>query len=314
MQENLETKDITQKTETNLTRRPSGNTGRRTNKYYVYCLIDPRNNLPFYIGKGSKYRYYEHVKCVKRGKIPNNNLYLFNKIKKILDGGLDIEVVFIKKNMNEEAAFNLEKNEIYKAKNNNIKLCNLTDGGEGASGYIPTDKFKLKMSKLFMGKGNPFYGKHHTKEVKDKIKNNTPILKGADNPFYGKHHTEEVRGILSKSHVGLFSKEKHPMWKEVNKKNKMGIANNYKLCGMTNTLHKFKNYGYDVIKRILIDAGIFGKYKYYGRPKVIISVKITKRIISLRRRGFTIREIIKKLKVDNIIISFEKTRKIVNSI
>jgi len=30
-------------------------------KYYVYALIDPRNNKPFYIGKGKDNRIYNHV-------------------------------------------------------------------------------------------------------------------------------------------------------------------------------------------------------------------------------------------------------------
>mgnify|MGYP004086044791 CR=1 FL=1 len=30
-------------------------------KYYVYALIDPRNNNPFHIGKGKDNRIYNHV-------------------------------------------------------------------------------------------------------------------------------------------------------------------------------------------------------------------------------------------------------------
>ena len=28
--------------------------------YYVYCLVDPRNNQPFYIGKGKDNRVFAH--------------------------------------------------------------------------------------------------------------------------------------------------------------------------------------------------------------------------------------------------------------
>jgi hypothetical protein len=54
----------------------------KNNKYYVYSLIDPRTNVPFYIGKGIGARLYRHEKNVINGKIPNDNNYLFNKIRK----------------------------------------------------------------------------------------------------------------------------------------------------------------------------------------------------------------------------------------
>jgi hypothetical protein len=41
--------------------------------YYVYELIDPRNNLPFYTGKGKEERMYLHVKKVKNNSMHNKN-------------------------------------------------------------------------------------------------------------------------------------------------------------------------------------------------------------------------------------------------
>jgi len=35
---------------------------------------------------------------------------------------------------------------------------------------------------------------------------------GEDNPFYGKKHTEESRNKISKSHIGIQAKEKHHNW------------------------------------------------------------------------------------------------------
>ena len=44
------------------------------------------------------------------------------------------------------------------------------------------------LSKSLKGEKNPMYGKHHTKETKNKI---SESLKGEKNSFYGKHHTEQ---------------------------------------------------------------------------------------------------------------------------
>lgn len=63
-------------------------------RYFVYMYIDPRNGLPFYIGKGTKTRYLDHLRETKRyikfGKLPQHrNMKKINKIKKILSLGLE---------------------------------------------------------------------------------------------------------------------------------------------------------------------------------------------------------------------------------
>ena len=84
---------------------------------------------------------------------------------------------------------------------------NLTPGGDGMpKGYKHTDEWKHNQSIKMSGKNNPFYGKHHSEETKQKIsiKNSNPPLErrkkisehhadfsGENNPMYGK------RGELS---------------------------------------------------------------------------------------------------------------------
>lgn len=59
---------------------------------------------------------------------------------------------------------------------------------------------KKKVSALFSGEGNPFYGKHHTEETKkiisEKRKNK---YSGNNHPFYGKHHNAESLELISKN-------------------------------------------------------------------------------------------------------------------
>jgi len=102
--------------------------------YYVYFLVDPITDRPFYIGKGCKKRMYQHVNEVKRNRIPNkNNRKLGNKIKKILDAGHKIKYKKFLITENENEAFIREKELIAEIGLKN--LCNLTEGGEGLVGY-----------------------------------------------------------------------------------------------------------------------------------------------------------------------------------
>lgn len=38
------------------------------------------------------------------------------------------------------------------------------------------------------------------------------MFSGKGNPFYGKHHTNETKQIISKKLKGMFAKEKHPFY------------------------------------------------------------------------------------------------------
>ena len=41
-------------------------------KYYVYMLLDPRDNKPFYIGKGKDNRIFNHLNCALSESDSNN--------------------------------------------------------------------------------------------------------------------------------------------------------------------------------------------------------------------------------------------------
>ena len=64
-------------------------------KYYVYILIDPRNEQPFYVGKGYKNRMMSHESEVRRGQFTNKEKC--ETIQSIWDGGLHVkyEQIFV---------------------------------------------------------------------------------------------------------------------------------------------------------------------------------------------------------------------------
>ena len=98
--------------------------------YYVYIFIDPRNNLPFYVGKGNRRRMKSHFEPNRLAEISPKN----SKIKKILSEGLEVIIEIYKNGLSSEEACETEKELILKYGRANLGtgiLLNLTDGGEG---------------------------------------------------------------------------------------------------------------------------------------------------------------------------------------
>jgi hypothetical protein len=90
--------------------------------YYTYVLIDPRNEQPFYVGKGIRNRMYNH------GKKVTPNSYLYNKIQKIKSLGLDI---IYEKWFEGDEEFCIWMEIYLISEFGKENLCNMTNGGEG---------------------------------------------------------------------------------------------------------------------------------------------------------------------------------------
>lgn len=61
-----------------------------------------------------------------------------------------------------------------------------------------SEESKHKRSEAYKGENNPFYGKHHTEETRQKLKDNHADFKGEKHPMYGKQHSEETKQKLRK--------------------------------------------------------------------------------------------------------------------
>ena len=83
--------------------------------YYVYQLVDPRNGLPFYVGKGKGTRFESHL----QDKPDSRNKYKENKIASIRNDGFEPEIVYVAENIIDETlAYEIEERLIIEYKRN----------------------------------------------------------------------------------------------------------------------------------------------------------------------------------------------------
>jgi len=79
---------------------------RQDLKYYVYMLLDPRDNQPFYIGKGADNIVYKHLDCVIT---QDDTLDLqYERIKAIREAGENVKHVIVRHGLTEDEAFQIE--------------------------------------------------------------------------------------------------------------------------------------------------------------------------------------------------------------
>lgn len=78
-----------------------------TGRFYVYCLIDPQDGRPFYVGKGTGKRMETHVRNARAGIVDNAPKY--ERILGVLSMGLSVVEEKILQGLSEGAAFEFER-------------------------------------------------------------------------------------------------------------------------------------------------------------------------------------------------------------
>ena len=109
--------------------------------FYVYEHLRKTDGSVFYVGKGYGSRATRQT---------NRNRYWHNIVNK---HGFDVKFVATK--LDEELALLAEIERIDQQRKLGIKLCNLTDGGEGVVGYVATPETRAKLSKAHLGRKIP---------------------------------------------------------------------------------------------------------------------------------------------------------------
>lgn len=115
--------------------------------FYVYLLLDPTTSQPFYVGKGTGRRMYEHYRIRSR----LTNPLLKNKLIKLADDGLKPIYERVLINAAEDQCFSLERELIAKygkKVDGSGILCNLTDGGEGNTASHTTEQRQKRSERM----------------------------------------------------------------------------------------------------------------------------------------------------------------------
>jgi len=106
----------------------------KNKQYYVYALIDPRNNEYFYIGKGKGTRYKSHLKEKLKDV---SNIFKYSRIKEIEAENLEVKTEILFPYLTEIDALQLEKIIVYKIGRKAFRegsLLNFTPGGVWSPG------------------------------------------------------------------------------------------------------------------------------------------------------------------------------------
>lgn len=94
--------------------------------FYVYQLVDPRTDAPFYVGKGQNGRAWQHERCVRSGNA-SGCARKNAKIAEIVEAGLNVDVKIVGVFDDEADALDLE----YRLVEQNPVLTNVASGGAG---------------------------------------------------------------------------------------------------------------------------------------------------------------------------------------
>lgn len=140
-------------------------TDRPTHKFFVYELRRP-NGEPFYVGKGTGYRPWAHIRDARSGQ-DIRNPHKNNIIRKIEREGGVVEIAFVFESDDEDEAYAREALLIAAHRAAGIELANLTAGG---SRTTFSDETRAKLSAMRKGKPRSEKTKENIRAAKTGVK------------------------------------------------------------------------------------------------------------------------------------------------
>jgi hypothetical protein len=150
--------------------------------FYVYEHWRLDRDECFYVGKGRGGRAYS---------MKDRNRHHQAIVAKLSRTGSAFEVRIVASCLSEPEAFELERERIAFWRSSGVDLTNLTNGGEGISGFRHSEETRKKLSHLNKGVPSPLRGKPISEETKKKL---SEIGKKRGAPKLTKEQQEKVSG------------------------------------------------------------------------------------------------------------------------
>ena len=180
--------------------------------YKVTCIETNK----IYIGKTIQSLHRRKSTHLSDAKSKKYNSALHAAIRKYGEGAFIWEV--LDRVMFSDLLFDLERYYIAKYNCRVPNGYNITDGGEGSTGYRHSEETRIKIRNNrpnFNGENNPMFGRHHSESAKYKMakkkiggkhtkdhNNKIRISVSKNPPFLGRHHTEETKEIFRLANTG----------------------------------------------------------------------------------------------------------------
>jgi group I intron endonuclease len=140
----------------------------------VYGLVDPHTKEVRYVGKqgGKSSRFTQHMKPSTYTK---RSGHVYSWIRHLVENGVEPKQVILAECSTQEELNEAEKAFIAYFRGTSNRLCNHTDGGDGAPGYKASEETKAKLRSAQLGK-------KHSEETKSRLR---AMRQGEDHPMWG---------------------------------------------------------------------------------------------------------------------------------
>ena len=162
-------------------------------------------NGKVYIGSAVdiKQRWFVHKSTLNKGI--HCNTHLQRAWNKFGQNNFDFSII---ENCKPKLLIEREQHYIdeYKACSEIYNICSVAGS---VAGIKFSEESKIKISNATSGYKNPFYGKTHTEESKNKISAMAKLRLANKNrhPMFGKHHTDKTKKKISDAHTGMAATE-----------------------------------------------------------------------------------------------------------